>query len=96
MVSILATKDGIPCQTCRRPHFRNLIENFGREDWGGTIPDAIRIEKESLYPNVAKWAMFEEVLDTYIRQYIAAHDAPVVNFAWQGGEPTASAPSIAF
>lgn len=46
------------------------------------------LEKESLYPNVAKWAMPDDVLDTYIRQYIEAHDAPVVNFAWQGGEPT--------
>ncbi len=46
------------------------------------------LEKESLYPQVSKWAMREEVLDSYIRQYIEAHDAPVVNFAWQGGEPT--------
>jgi len=46
------------------------------------------LEKESLYPQVSKWAMPEEVLDSYIRQYIEAHDAPVVNFAWQGGEPT--------
>ena len=46
------------------------------------------LEKESLYPQVSKWAMREEVLDSYIRQYIEAHDAPLVNFAWQGGEPT--------
>lgn len=46
------------------------------------------LEKESLYPQVSKWAMPEDVLDSYIRQYIAAHDAPVVSFAWQGGEPT--------
>jgi uncharacterized protein len=46
------------------------------------------LEKESLYPQVASWAMREEVLDSYIRQYIEAHDTPVVNFAWQGGEPT--------
>jgi uncharacterized protein len=46
------------------------------------------LEKESLYPQVAKWAMKEEVLDSYIRQYIEAHDTPVVQFAWQGGEPT--------
>ena len=32
--------------------------------------------------------MREEVLESYIRQYIEAHDTPVVNFAWQGGEPT--------
>jgi len=46
------------------------------------------LEKESLYPQVSKWAMSEEVLDSYIRQYIEAHDTPVVDFAWQGGEPT--------
>jgi uncharacterized protein len=46
------------------------------------------LEKESLYPQVQKWAMREDVLESYIRQYIEAHDTPVVNFAWQGGEPT--------
>jgi uncharacterized protein len=46
------------------------------------------LEKESLYPQVEKWAMSDRVLESYIRQYIEAHDAPVVNFAWQGGEPT--------
>jgi uncharacterized protein len=46
------------------------------------------LEKESLYPQVEKWAMREDVLESYIRQYIEAHDTPVVNFAWQGGEPT--------
>ena len=46
------------------------------------------LEKETLYPNVAKWAMPADVLESYIRQYIEAHDTPVVSFAWQGGEPT--------
>ncbi|SPE22829.1 Anaerobic sulfatase-maturating enzyme [Candidatus Sulfotelmatomonas gaucii] len=46
------------------------------------------LEKELLYPQVDKWAMQPEVLESYIRQYIEAHDTPVVNFAWQGGEPT--------
>jgi uncharacterized protein len=50
------------------------------------------LEKESLYPQVDphidKWAMSDDVLESYIRQYIEAHDTPVVNFAWQGGEPT--------
>src|SRR5215469_17799846 len=32
--------------------------------------------------------MRKDILETYIRQYIEAHDTPVVNFAWQGGEPT--------
>lgn len=46
------------------------------------------LEKESLYPNVNKWAMSADVLESYIRQYIETHDTQVVNFAWQGGEPT--------
>lgn len=46
------------------------------------------LEKESLYPQVAKWAMREEVLESFIRQYIEAHDTAVVSFAWQGGEPS--------
>jgi uncharacterized protein len=46
------------------------------------------LEKESLYPQVEKWAMRDDVLESYIRQFIEAHDAPVINFAWQGGEPT--------
>jgi uncharacterized protein len=50
------------------------------------------LEKESLYPQegpqVETWAMRDDVLESYIRQFIAAHDTAVVNFAWQGGEPT--------
>ena len=32
--------------------------------------------------------MTDEVLETYIRQYIEAQRAPEVTIAWQGGEPT--------
>jgi uncharacterized protein len=46
------------------------------------------LEKELLYPRVENWAMREEVLESYIRQYIEAHDTSLVHFAWQGGEPT--------
>ena len=46
------------------------------------------LEKEKLYPGERKWAMSEEVLEQYVRQYIHAHDGPEVYFAWQGGEPT--------
>jgi uncharacterized protein len=46
------------------------------------------LEKESLYPLVEKWAMAPDVLESYIRQYIEAHDTPQITFAWQGGEPT--------
>lgn len=46
------------------------------------------LEKENLYRNTASWRMSDEVLETYIRQYIEAQEVPVVSFAWQGGEPT--------
>jgi uncharacterized protein len=49
------------------------------------------LEKEQLYPDTAGkagWAMSDAVLDSYIRQYIEAQDAPEVTFVWQGGEPT--------
>ena len=43
--------------------------------------------KESLYPD-STFRMSDELLESYIRQYIEAHQAPEVTFAWQGGEPT--------
>ena len=46
------------------------------------------LEKENLYPRTSSWAMADDVLESYIRQYIEAQDAPAINFAWQGGEPT--------
>lgn len=46
------------------------------------------LEKENLYPGKHSWAMSEEVLESYIRQYIQAQAAPSITFAWQGGEPT--------
>ena len=46
------------------------------------------LEKERLYRGTSGWAMPDEVLETFVRDYIAAQDVPVVTFAWQGGEPT--------
>ncbi|HEY2587043.1 MAG TPA: anaerobic sulfatase maturase [Tepidisphaeraceae bacterium] len=46
------------------------------------------LEKEKLYPGTSNWRMPEDVLETYVRQYIEAQDVPEVTFAWQGGEPT--------
>src|SRR5579864_5206341 len=52
------------------------------------------LEKEKLYPqhgdsgSPAQWAMPEDVLESYIRQYIQSQSVPAVTFAWQGGEPT--------
>ncbi len=46
------------------------------------------LEKENLYPGKHDWAMSDDVLESYIRQYIEAQAVPTVTFAWQGGEPT--------
>lgn len=46
------------------------------------------LEKERLFPANENFKMSGAVLETYIREYIAAQQTPVVSFAWQGGEPT--------
>lgn len=46
------------------------------------------LEKEKLYPGSTGFRMKPEVLEAYIRDYIAAQPGPTVSFAWQGGEPT--------
>jgi uncharacterized protein len=45
------------------------------------------LSKERLYPG-SRFRMADELLERYIRDYIAAQRAPEVTFAWQGGEPT--------
>lgn len=45
------------------------------------------LEKENLYLN-ANFEMSFNVLESFIKQKIEANNVPVVNFAWQGGEPT--------
>ena len=46
------------------------------------------LKKENLYPGNKRWRMKNEVLESYIRQYIESQPTPIVTFAWQGGEPT--------
>lgn len=46
------------------------------------------LEKENLYPNTSHWEMSHDILERFIRQYIAAQPFQDVQFAWQGGEPT--------
>jgi uncharacterized protein len=45
------------------------------------------LAKERLYPG-SRFRMADELLETYIRQYIASQPGPEITFAWQGGEPT--------
>ena len=46
------------------------------------------LHKDGLYPRGEEFRMREEMLECYIRDYIAASPGPRVDFAWQGGEPT--------
>lgn len=46
------------------------------------------LEKEEFLPKAPRFRMSDEVLEQYVRQYIEDQDVNVVNFAWQGGEPT--------
>jgi uncharacterized protein len=45
------------------------------------------LKKEQLYPG-GSFCMSDEVMETFIRQTIEAHQVPNVTIAWQGGEPT--------
>ena len=45
------------------------------------------LDKEALYEG-DRFRMSDELAETYIRSLVAAHSAPQVTVAWQGGEPT--------
>ncbi len=46
------------------------------------------LEKRRLYSGQKNFRMTEELLENFTRQFIDAHEVPVVTFTWQGGEPT--------
>ncbi len=50
------------------------------------------LEKENLYEEERRtrpsWEMADDLLESYIRQYIEQQEIPEISFAWQGGEPT--------
>ena len=45
------------------------------------------LEKANLYPS-SKLMMSDEILEAYIKQYITSQDGQLIEFTWQGGEPT--------
>jgi uncharacterized protein len=46
------------------------------------------LEKQALFGADEKYRMSDEVLSAYITNYITSQTTPVVEFVWQGGEPT--------
>jgi len=46
------------------------------------------LEKQALYGAGEDFRMSDEVLAAFIRSYISSQPTPVVEFVWQGGEPT--------
>lgn len=46
------------------------------------------LEKKNLYPDSTIHRMSEELLEKFISEYIISQQVPVVNFVWQGGEPS--------
>ena len=46
------------------------------------------LEKQALFGKDEKYRMPDDVLGAFIMNYITAQPTPVVEFVWQGGEPT--------
>ncbi|MCX6303306.1 MAG: anaerobic sulfatase-maturation protein [Bacteroidia bacterium] len=46
------------------------------------------LEKKNLFPGKSEFRMSDDLLENFTKQYIEAHEAPLVTFTWQGGEPT--------
>ncbi|MFC1946555.1 anaerobic sulfatase maturase [Chloroflexota bacterium] len=46
------------------------------------------LDAATLFPTRDRFRMSDEILENYIRQYIAAGPGPEVLFVWHGGEPT--------
>ena len=46
------------------------------------------LEKQALFPQGEDYRMKDGVLSSFIGNYVASQPTPVVEFVWQGGEPT--------
>ncbi len=48
------------------------------------------LEKEVLFPPSEKYRMTDDILRAFIGNYVSSQATPLVEFVWQGGEPTLS------
>lgn len=46
------------------------------------------LEKQALFGLTGKIRMSDDVLSAFIKNYITSQPTPIVEFVWQGGEPT--------
>lgn len=46
------------------------------------------LEKQALFPADEKYRMSDKVLSAFITNYISSQPTPMVEFVWQGGEPS--------
>jgi uncharacterized protein len=46
------------------------------------------LEKKALFPQGDNFRMSDELLSAFVKNYIISQPTPVVEFVWQGGEPT--------
>ncbi len=46
------------------------------------------LEKKALFPATETYRMPDDVLSAFLSNYVASQPTPVVEFVWQGGEPT--------
>ena len=46
------------------------------------------LSKENLLQCEGQWRMSDEILESFIRQFIEGQDYPTLSVTWQGGEPT--------
>ena len=46
------------------------------------------LEKQALFSPGEQYRMSDDVLSAFITNYITSQPTPIVEFVWQGGEPT--------
>src|SRR4249919_4394153 len=87
MEAASGSRDGAPAVRGAPPAFHLLAKPTGAV-CNLDCSYCFFLSKEMLYPG-SRFRMADELLESYVRQLIEAHArVPVVQVAWQGGEPT--------